>query len=786
MSDRLSRRLSPIHVAIAATLLGIVYQSTVGPGKVFADPTQPATASNTTLPNRSELPASVETPVSFELDVQPILAAQGCNAGACHGKQRGQNGFQLSLLGFDSNFDYDAIARQARGRRLTIRAPESSLLVQKATAELPHGGGRKIEVGSPAYQTLTAWIRQGAPRRLEDEPTLTSVEIAETEFLLKPSETAQLAVLARYSDGSQRDVTSMTGYLSNDTAITSVDATGKLVAGPIPGETAVMARYMNHICVANVSIPRTTELPEGFYDQQPRANFIDDLVHDKLNQLQIQVSDPASESTFLRRVYTDVIGRAPTADEAREFIESQDPDKRKKLVDQLLDQPEYIDHWANQWADLLRPNPYRVGIKAVLNYDNWIRQQFRENVPYDEFARRLITAKGSTWHNGAVTLFRDRRSPDEVATLVSQLFLGVRLECAKCHHHPFEKWSQHDFYSFAAYFGRVGRKGKGLSPPISGGEEIVYVSTKGSVKHPVTDEVLPPSPLFGTADVAEGSDPREALAEWMTSPDNDYFAQVQVNRVWAQLMGRGIVDPVDDLRSTNPPSNPALLDALAEHFQQSGFDQKDLIKTIVLSNVYSLSSVPNETNAADRLNYSRHYRHRLRAEVLAQAVADVTETSESFSALAPESRANQVWTHRIDSTFLDTFGRPDENKDPPCERIPDSSVTQTLHLMNARELDARVRSDSGRAARLANSDSSPADIVTDLYLAIFSRMPNDEERSYAETLIRDSSKKTASKEDTANQSGDKEQKETTDEGRRRVIEDLMWAMMNSPEFIIQN
>lgn len=781
MSDRLSPRLSPIRVAIAAMLLGVICQCFVGLDRAFADPTLPASASNQTLPNDSQSPVVVETPVSFELDVQPILAAHGCNAGACHGKQRGQNGFQLSLLGFDSNFDYDAIVRQARGRRLTIRSPESSLLVQKATAELPHGGGRKIEVGSKAYATLTAWIRQGAPRRLADEPSVTSVEIAQAEFLLKPSETAQLAVVAHYSDGSQRDITSLTGYLSNDDAITSVDATGKLVAGPIPGETAVMARYMNHICVANVSIPRTTALTEGFYEQQPRANFIDDLVYEKLNQLQIQVSDPASESTFLRRVYTDVIGRPPTMEEAREFLDSQDSDKREQLVDRLLDQPEYIDHWANQWADLLRPNPYRVGIKAVLNYDNWIRQQFRENVPYDEFARRLITAKGSTWHNGAVTLFRDRRSPDEVATLVSQLFLGVRLECAKCHHHPFEKWSQHDFYSFAAYFGKVGRKGKGLSPPISGGEEIVYASTKGDVKHPVTDEVLPPSPLFGTADVPEGSDPRDALAGWMTSPDNDYFAQVHVNRVWAQLMGRGIVDPVDDLRSTNPPSNPALLDALATYFQQSGFDQKNLIKTIVLSNVYWLSSVPNETNAADRLNYSRHYRHRLRAEVLAQAVADVTETSESFSALAPESRANQVWTHRIDSTFLDTFGRPDENKDPPCERIPDSSVTQTLHLMNARELDARIRSDSGRAARLAKSDSSPADIVTDLYLAIFSRKPNADEQSFAETLIRDSSES-----DEANPSSDAKDDVATEENRRRVIEDLIWAMTNSPEFIIQN
>lgn len=741
MSDRAIARLTRFHAsAVAAVLLAILCQK-----PVHADPSQP------------------DRPVSFELDVQPILAAHGCNAGACHGKQRGQNGFQLSLLGFDSDFDYDAIARQARGRRLTIRSPQSSLLVQKATAELPHGGGRKIEVGSTAYQTLVAWIRQGAPRRLPDELVLVSVDLAQTEFSLKPSAVAQLSVVAQYSDGSTRDVTEMTGYLSNDAAIAAVDAGGTLTAGSLSGETAVMARYMNHIRVANVSIPRTESLPEGYYDQKPRANFIDELVYEKLAQLQIQSSQPAGESEFLRRAYTDVIGRLPSVEEAREYLDSSDPARREVLVDRLLDQPEYIDHWANQWADLLRPNPYRVGIKAVLNYDNWIRQQFRENVPYDEFVRRLVTAKGSTWHNGASTLFRDRRSPDEVATLVSQLFLGVRLECAKCHHHPFEKWSQHDFYSFAAFFGKVGRKGTGLSPPISGGEEIVYVSTKGDVKHPVTDEVLEPSPLFGDVDLVDGSDPREALAEWMTSTENDYFAQVQVNRVWAQLMGRGIVDPVDDLRSTNPPSNPELLDALAAHFQQSGYDQKSLIKSIVLSNVYSASSVPNETNAGDRLNYSRHYRHRLRAEVLADAVDDVTETFESFSALAPQSRANQVWTHRIESVFLDTFGRPDENKDPPCERIADSSVTQTLHLMNARQIDGRIRSDSGRAARLAAGEMSAAQIVDELYLAIFSRRPNADEQTYAEALI---------------SSADKE--------RRGVIEDLMWAMMNSPEFIIQN
>jgi hypothetical protein len=701
--------------------------------------------------------------VSFELDVQPILTAKGCNAGACHGKQRGQNGFQLSLLGFDSGFDYDAIVRQARGRRVMIRAPERSLLVEKATAQLPHGGGRKIEVGSEDYQTLVQWIREGAPRRLDGEPALDQVQLVQTDFSLKPQATDRLSVVAYYSNGESRDVTKRTSFQSNDAAVVSVDASGKITAGAIPGETAVMARYMNHICVANVRIPRTQPLPENFYRDRPKANFVDELVYQKLEELGVQASEPAADAVFLRRAYTDIIGRLPTADEAAAFIDSGEANKREILIDELLRRPEYVDRWANLWADLLRPNPYRVGIKAVLNYDKWIRDQFRENVSYDEFVRKLVTAKGSTWQNGAATLYRDRRSPDEIATLISQLFLGVRLECAKCHHHPFEKWSQRDFYSFAAFFGNIGRKGRGLSPPISGAEEIIYVRDGGEVKHPVTDEVLTPAPLFGSVNLEGVEDPREALAQWMTSTENDFFAKVHVNRVWAVMMGRGLVDPVDDLRSTNPPSNPELLDALAEHFQSAGFDQKQLIKTIALSNVYSMQSIPNETNTADRLNYSRHYRHRLRAETISDAISDITETESDFAAMPPNSRASQVWTHRVDSMFLDTFGRPNENQDPPCERVSDSSVTQTLHLMNSRELDQRVRSDSGRAARLANSELSPSQIVQDLYLAIFSRRPRADELKYAASLI-----------------------QSAGDARRGVIEDLMWAMLNSPEFIIQN
>ena len=720
--------------------------------------------------------------VSFELDVLPVLTAHGCNMGACHGKQRGQNGFQLSLLGFDPDFDFAALTQDARGRRLFPAAPQQSLLLQKSVASLPHGGGKRFEVGSDAYDVLLAWIKQGAARAITNEPKLNRVVLGQSEFSLLPEQQQELQVVAHYTDGTSRDVTKLATYLSNEAAVVSVSDHGQLTAGSLPGETAIMARYMNNICVANVAIPRTVSIPDGVYESLDRNSFIDEQVYAKLQRLGIRPSEVVSDEIYLRRVHVDLIGRFPSADEARSFLESQDPEKRSKLVDDLLERPEYVDHWSGYWADLLRPNPYRVGIKAVLNYDNWIRDQFRENVSYDRFVSRLVTAKGSTWQNGAATLYRDRRSPDEVATMVSQLFLGIRLECAKCHHHPFERWSQKDFYQFAAYFSKVTRKGTGLSPPISGGEEIVYTSSKGHVKHPLTGEVLDPVPLFEVAKLAAEAtssetstttsndkvssvtqdDPRVALAEWMTSPGNDYFAQVQVNRIWAILMGRGFVEPVDDLRSTNPASNPELLDALADHFRASGFDLKSLLKTIVLSRVYSHSSVPSESNVTDRLNYSRNYRRRLRAEVLMDAVADVTETPAKLTGLPAESRASQVWTTRVDSVFLDTFGRPNENQDPPCERTPDSTVTQSLHLMNSRVLDGRIRDDGSRAARLAGSDMTSEQIADELYLGFFSRFPSEAERDYVLGLLKDVEK------------------------RRAVVEDLMWAMVNSPEFSIRN
>ncbi len=702
---------------------------------------------------------------TFERDVEPVLTRAGCNAGACHGKSGGRSGFALSLLGFDPAGDYVAIAKDAGGRRVSRIRPAESLLLAKASARLPHGGGVRLAPGSSGYRTVLDWIIGGMPSTPADAPRVERIAVEPTERTLKPGESFPLRVKAHYTDGSTEDVTGLAAFLSSEPALVKASDEGRITTGPIPGDATVSARFVGLFASCDVNIPLPGEVPASRYASLPRSNFIDGHVWTKLHKLGLLPSQPAGDTTFLRRAHLDVIGRLPTPEETRRFLADPSPDRRARLVDRLLDRPEYADHWANKWMDLLRPNPYRVGIKAVLNLDGWIRDSFRRNIPYDQFVREIVTASGSTFDQGPATIFRDRREPEEIAPLVSQLFLGIRLECAKCHHHPFESWDQSQFYEFSAFFARIGRKGTGLSPPISGSEEIIFAGKSGSVKHPLTGAVLAPRALFGSAPVPDDpdADPREALASWMTSPENRYFSRVIVNRVWAEIMGRGIVDPVDDLRATNPPSNGPLLDALADDFRIHGYDLKHLIRTILTSSVYALASEPNERNVADTRNFSRHYRQRLRAEVLLDAISDVTGVPDTFSAAPPGSRAAEIWTHRVPSLFLDTFGRPDPNQDPPCERTVDTTVVQALHLMNAPELHRKVTSDDGRAARLAKSGRSPRAIVEELYLLTYSRLPTEDERSVGVALF-----------------------EAPGADRRAAAEDLMWALINSAEFLFKD
>jgi len=709
--------------------------------------------------------AEPRTPITFERDVEPILTRAGCNSGPCHGKASGQNGFLLSLQGFDATFDHIAIARDAGGRRVSRSDPAQSLFLQKATGELPHGGGRRIDPDGPFYDTLRRWIADGLPRTPADAPKLVRVGVEPAERTLSPEESFQVRVIAHFSDGSTEDVTPLSTFNSSEATAVAVDAEGAVRAGKIAGEATISARYEGLFANCDVFVPLAGEVSPSEYESFPRSNFIDDLALAKWKKLGLTPSQPADDATFLRRAHLDVIGRPPTPEEARTFLDDPSPDKRARLVDRLLERPEYADHWATKWMDLLRPNPYRVGIKAVFNLDGWIREAFRANLPYDEFVRRIVTASGSSFEQGPSTIFRDHREPIEIAPVVGQLFLGIRLDCAKCHHHPFESWGQDQFYEFAAFFTRVGRKGTGLSTPISGSEEIVFTAKSGSITHPSTGVVLPPKPLFGEAPVSDDPevDPRQALARWMTAPENRYFAKVMANRVWGDMMGVGIVDPVDDIRATNPPSNGPLLEALADDFREHGYDVKHLIRTIAASSVYALSSEPNERNVADVRNFSRRYRQRLRAETLLDAVVDATGVPDSFDASPPRSRATATWTARIPSQFLDTFGRPDPNQDPPCERTTDTAVVQALHLMNSPGVHEKLTSDGGRVAELAKGGKSPREIVEEAYLVCYARRPSEEEAGVAESLFAEPGK-----------------------DRRAAAEDLFWALMNSPEFVFKD
>ncbi|MCU0716737.1 MAG: DUF1549 and DUF1553 domain-containing protein [Pirellula sp.] len=694
----------------------------------------------------------------FELDIQPILTARGCNSGPCHGKSRGQNGFALSLFGFDSNMDFDSVVKNARGRRIHAAVPAESLLLTKATGKEPHGGGIRIQPNDDDFQTIVAWIQTGMKRVTSDDPTLTVLRIKPDPTTLAPKQEIDIRVEATYSDGTIKDVTHVSAFQSSDSGIIQVKE-GKLKAGEHVGEATIMARFMGQITTWNTAVLKAKSIPDSAFASLPRNNFIDDLVYQKLQVLDMLPSESASDTTWLRRLYLDAIGRVPTPLEVEEFLADTNADKRSRWIDRVLDQPEYADFWANKWADLLRPNPYRVGIKATYSLDLWLREAFRQNWPHDRFVRELLTAQGSTWKNGATTFFRDRREPDEITSVVSQLFIGVRLECAKCHQHPFEVYGQSDFYGLASFFSKIGHKGVGLSPPISGGEEIFFVKSKGEVRHPLTQQVLAPKPLLKEpVTLSEDEDPRIALADWLVSPENPYFAKAAANRVWGEVLGMGIVDPVDDFRATNPPSNAPLLEALAEHYKAVGFDTKKLLKAIFSSHVYALSSLPNESNAFDQRNFSKHLRRRMRAEVLADAVSDATGVPTNFSGMPHGTRAVQLWTFRISSDFLDAFSRPDANQDPPCERIGDTTMSQSLHLMNSSQIQERLTSEEGNCAAWAK-ESSPEVAIRKIYLQLYSRLPRSEE---VEALLQ-------IRKDQPNE--------------KRWVEDIVWSMINSPEFL---
>jgi Protein of unknown function (DUF1553)/Protein of unknown function (DUF1549) len=700
---------------------------------------------------------------SFVRDVMPLLAKAGCAAGSCHAKADGQNGFKLSVFNYDLKSDFAEIVKEGRGRRVFPAAPEESLLLLKSTLAIEHGGGQRIEPGSPTHETLLRWIRGGMIYQHTNEPGLVRVEVAPHDQQYKKGAKQPLRVTAHYSDDSTRDVTALADYASSDKEISAVDESGIVRVGQLSGESAVVARYMGFVDAARITIPADRLLPEDRYTSLLRNNFIDDLAWSQFRKLGLFPSEPCTDAEFLRRSTLDTIGVLPSAEEARTFLADTNARKRELWIERLLAHPAYADFWANKWADLLRPNPDRVGVKSVFTLDQWLRDSFRANKPYDQFAREILLAEGNNHRDGPAVIYRDRREPSELTTMFSQLFLGVRMECAKCHHHPNEKWSQDDFYQFAAFFGTVKHKGAGLSPPISAGNETFYFAPGGTVKHPLTDEVMKPRPPEGPVIENANTDPRRALVAWLTEEKNPFFARAAVNRVWAGFFGRGFVDPVDDFRVSNPVVNEPLLDGVAADFAKNGYDLKHLLRTILQSRLYQLSSEPNEWNLADTKNFSRSLRRRLPAEALLDAVVDVTGVPEEFNGVPPGARAMQTWSYKIGSHFLDAFGRPNSSSDCPCERDLRTSVVQSLHMMNSKALQAKLTNNGGRAAMLAASARSPEDIVTELYYATFNRPPTETELKTATAAF-------AAKDAT----------------RQTATEDVFWALLNSAEFVFNH
>lgn len=703
--------------------------------------------------------------VSFLNDVLPVLSRAGCNAGQCHAKPNGQNGFKLSVFAHDPASDYDEIVKDNRGRRIFPGAPAASLLLQKPTLGIEHEGGLRFGVDSEPYQLLVRWIDDGMPYRHPEDPDLLGIEILPAERRYGPDSRQRLLVRASYSDGFARDVTHLAEFQSNDDELTRVDESGEIRTGPVPGETAVVARFMGKVAVSRVLIPTENRLPDAEYFALPVRNEIDRLAYDRFRRLGLWPSEPMTDSEFIRRATLDTIGRLPSVSEVRAFLSESVPDKRDRLIERLLDDPAYADYWATRWADLLRPNPARVGVKSAYVLHEWLRDSFRRNRPYDEMIRELVTARGSTHEYGPAVVYRDRRDPPELTTLFSQVFLGVRLECARCHHHPNERWSQDDFFQFAAFFAEVGRKGKGVSPPISGGTEVIFHKPGGKVTHPVSGSVMKPVALAANApaEIESGSDPRARLAAWITDPRNPFFARAAANRVWANFFGHGIVEPVDDFRASNPATNPELLDALAGRLVEARFDLKALMRMILQSNLYQQQSEPNAWNGGDTTHFSRAYRRRIPGEVLLDTVTQLTGRPDSFASLPAGSRAVEAWNYRMESDFLDAFGRPNSSQDCPCERDSNTSVTQALHLMNSENLHERLAHPEGTVARLAASDRSDADMVEELYLMTFSRFPEPDEKAAALRAFTN-----------------------PDATRRTAAEDVLWALINSAEFVFNH
>jgi hypothetical protein len=713
-------------------------------------------------------------PISFRNDVMAVLSRAGCNSGPCHGNLNGKGGLKLSLRGQDPEFDFAVLTRDALGRRIDRQQPESSLLLTKPTSVVPHEGGQRFQRESPEYAALLEWIRAGAPADSPTTPRLTALQVApRQQILFQPADRVQLRVTAAFSDGSTRDVTRL-AVLEPSNLVVRITPGGEVIAQKL-GETAILVRYLDKQAVVQLAF-RPARADFAWHDV-PENNFIDHHVFGRLRQLRIQPSELSSDEVFVRRVYLDTLGILPTVEETRHFLSDKDPDKRVHLIDRLLERPEFADFWALKWCDLLRNEEKVLDRHGVRVFHAWLRRAIVDRKPLNEMARELVAGQGSTYRNPPANYYRALRDTSNRVEATAQVFLGIRLQCAKCHNHPFDRWTQTDYHSLAAFFNRIdyriveNNRQDRLDKHEFAGEQVVYQARSGEMVHPATGEVLPPRFLGAPTPALEpAADRLRVLADWIARPDNPFFARAQANRVWFHLLGRGIVDPNDDFRESNPPINGPLLDALSRDFVEHRFDLRHLVRTILLSRTYQLSAVPNDGNRDDESNFSHALVRPLQAEQLYDAITGVVGVSPTFPGFPAGTRAGQLPAVPLGRRgrlvgegprFLAVFGKPARLLNCECERSEDTTLAQAFQLITGPTLNGLLGEPDNRLGRLLASGRPIPEVIDELYLAALCRRPHTEERRRASELVERA------------------------RDRRAALEDVLWGLLNAKEFLLR-
>ena len=717
-----------------------------------------------------------DRPLSFRHDVLPVLSKAGCNSGGCHGALAGKGGFRLSLNAYDPATDHYNITRENRGRRIEFADPARSLFVIKPTAAVRHKGGKFIHEDSDDYKLLIEWIQQGAPGPSTDDTELNRIELSPALSQLNKGDTQPLTVHAFFSDGTKRDVTRWARFTPTDATIAEVDEATGLAKVIGYGEGAISVWYSGQIALARITSPWPSVIPDEVFARTPKRNVIDKRVIEQLRRLNLKPSKPSSDSEFIRRVYLDVVGMLPTPQETKAFLADTSETKRDDLIEKLLAQPGFVDYWAYRLSDLFLISSKKLRPLALKAYYDWLRGEIEKITPWDQLVRQVVAAKGDTLKNGAANFYSIHQDPETMAENVSQAFMSLSINCAKCHNHPLEKWTNDQYYSFANLFARVRAKGWGGDARSGDGARTLFIADRGDLIQPRTGKPQPAAPLDGQAIASDSTeDRREALADWLTSPENPYFTRSIANRVWANFFGRGIVEPVDDLRISNPASNEPLLQAISEHLAKNDYDLKSLMRLILRSETYRRSSTPLPENEGDQKYYSRYYPRRLMAEVLQDAITSVTRVSPKYNRITLSdgstegtslyregTRALQLSDSAVTSYFLKTFGRNEREITCECERSNKPSMVQVLHLSNGDTLNNNLRSKQSRVNTMITQ--SNGDIIDEAYLLCLSRRPSDSERKRLQNIF-----------------------EVAPETERRgVAEDLFWALMTSREFLFQH